>query len=65
MLILDINKKGLLVEKKFYNKDDMNKIKFDEKETKTDYSKNSFIYNFFYTLRQRIDDPRGIKRTKN
>ena len=65
VLILDINKKGLLVEKKFYNKDDMNKIKFDEKETKTDYSKNSFIYNFFYTLRQRIDDPRGIKRTKN
>ena len=65
VLILDINQKGLLVEKKFYNKDDMNKIKFDEKETKTDYSKNSFIYNFFYTLRQRIDDPRGIKRTKN
>mgnify|MGYP002009910353 FL=1 len=65
VLILDINQKGLLVKKEFYNKDDMNKIKFDEKETKTDYSKNSFIYNFFYTLRQRIDDPRGIKRTKN
>ena len=65
VLILDINKKGLLVEKKFYNKDDMNKIKIDEKTTNADYSKRSFIYNFFYTLRQRIDDPRGIKRTKN
>lgn len=65
VLILDINKKGLLVEKKFYNKDDMNKIKIDEKITNADYSKKSFIYNFFYTLRQRIDDPRGIKRTKN
>ena len=65
VLILDINKKGLLVKKKFYNKDDMNNIKFDEKETNVDYSKNSFIYNFFYTLRQRIDDPRGIKRAKN
>ena len=65
VLILDINQKGLLVEKKFYNKDDMNKIKSDEKITNADYSKRSFIYNFFYTLRQRIDDPRGIKRTKN
>ena len=65
VLILDINKKGLLVKKKFYNKDDMNKIKFDEQETYADHSKRSFIYNFFYTLRQRIDDPRGIKRTKN
>ena len=65
VLILDINQKGLLVEKKFYNKDDMNRIKVDEKQTNPDYSKRSFIYNFFYTLRQRIDDPRGIKRTKN
>ena len=65
VLILDINQKGLLVKKKFYNKDDMNKLNFDERETVTDYSKNSFIYDFFYTLRQRIDDPRGIKRTKD
>ena len=65
VLILDINQKGLLVKKEFYNKDDMNRIKFDDNETYADYSKNSFIYNFFYTLRQRIDDPRGIKRTKN
>ena len=65
VLILDINKKGLLVKKEFYNKDDMNKIKFDDKETNVDYSKNSFIYNFFYTLRKKIDDPRGIKRIEN
>ena len=65
VLILDINQKGLLVKKKFYNKDDMKKINFDEKRTEADYSKNSFIYNFFYTLRQRIDDPRGIKRSKD
>ena len=65
VLILDINQKGLLVRKEFYNKDDMNKIKFDDNETYADYSKNSFIYNFFYTLRQKIDDPKGIKRTKN
>ena len=43
----------------------MKQIKFDKQETSTDHSKRSFVYNFFYTLRQRIDDPRGIKRTKN
>ena len=65
VLVLDINKKGVLVKKEFFNKDDMKQIKFDNQETYTDHSKRSFIYNFFYTLRQRIDDPRGIKRAKN
>jgi outer membrane protein assembly factor BamE (lipoprotein component of BamABCDE complex) len=65
VLILDINNKGILISKKFFNKNDMNKIKFEQDITMTDHSKRSFVYNFFYTLRQRIDDPRGIKRSKN
>jgi len=65
VLILDIDSRGILVAKQFYNKDDMNKIKFDKNVTTSNHSKKSFIYNFFNTLRQRIDDPRGIKRTKN
>ncbi len=64
VLVLDINQKGLLVKKEFFNKDDMNQLKFDDQETYADHSKRSFIYNFFYTLRQRIDDPRGKKRIK-
>ena len=64
VLVLDINKKGILVAKKFYNKDDMQKINFDKNETVADHTKRSFVYNFFYTLRQRIDDPRGVKRSK-
>ena len=65
VLVLDINNKGILIAKKFYNKEDMNKIKFDENSTMTNHSRNSFVYNFLYTLRQRIDDPRGMKRAKN
>jgi len=65
VLILDINNKGILVSKKFYNKEDMKKIKFDKEITYSDHSRKSFVYNFFYTLRQRIDDPRGIKRSKD
>ena len=65
VLILDIDNRGILVAKQFYNKDDMNKIIFDKNYTTSNYSKKSFIYNFFSTLRQRIDDPRGVKRNKN
>ena len=65
VLVLEINNAGILQYKKFYNLDDMKKIKFEEDITIADHSKRSFVYNFFYTLRQRIDDPRGIKRSKN
>ena len=65
VLVLDIDQKGLLVNKEFFNKDDMKELKFDEEETYADHSKRSFIYNFFYTLRQRIDDPKGIKINNN
>ncbi len=65
VLVLEINERGTLIDKKFYNKDDMNKIKFDENETEILYSKRSFIYNFLSSLRQKIDDPLGKKRIKN
>ena len=65
VLILDINQKGMLVKKEFYNKDDMQKIRFDENQTVADYSRNSFVNSFFFSLRQRIDDPLGKKRIKN
>ena len=65
VLILEIDSKGLLVNKEFYNKDDMKKIKFDEAQTGINYQKKSFIYNFLSSLRQKIDDPLGKKRIKN
>ena len=65
VLILDIDSRGILIAKQFYNKEDMNKILYDKNLTIANHSKKSFIYNFFYTLRQRIDDPRGMKRSKN
>jgi hypothetical protein len=59
-----MDKKGILVSKKFYNKEDMNKIKFDDNFTTTNFTKRSFIYNFLTTLRNKIDDPLGKKRSK-
>ena len=63
--ILEIDSRGLLISKKFFNKDDMQKLKFDEQITTTDLTKSSFVYNFLYSLRQKINDPLGKKRIKN
>ncbi len=65
VLVLEIDNKGILLSKNFYNKDDMNKIGFDENITGINYSKKSFIYNFLSSVRQKIDDPLGKKRIKN
>jgi len=64
ILVLEIDSKGILVSKKFYNKTDMNEINFDQNVEEINYSKKSFIYNFLSTLRQKIDDPLGKKRIK-
>ena len=65
VLILEIDNNGLLISKNFYDKNDMKKIDFDESTTDINYSKKSFIYNFLYSVRQKIDDPLGKKRSKN
>jgi outer membrane protein assembly factor BamE (lipoprotein component of BamABCDE complex) len=64
VLVLEIDNTGILLSKKFYNKDDMNQIKFDEAQTGINYQKKSFIYNFLSSLRQKIDDPLNKKRIK-
>ena len=65
VLVLEIDNKGTLLTKKFYNKEDMNNINFDENITGMNYTKKSFIYNFLSSVRQKIDHPLGKKRIKN
>ena len=64
VLVLEINNKGILIDKKFYDKNSMQQIDFVENTTNTDYTKRSFIYNFLSSLRTKIDDPLGKKRAK-
>jgi outer membrane protein assembly factor BamE (lipoprotein component of BamABCDE complex) len=65
VLILELDNKGILLSKKFYNKEDMEKLKIDETITGLNISKKSFIETFLSSLIQKIDDPLGKKRVKN
>ena len=62
VLILEINNKGILSNKIFLNKNQMNDINFTPQITSMNYTKRSFIYNFLNSMRQKIDDPTGKKR---
>ena len=64
VLVLEINNYGILKKKEFYNKDDMEKIKIVEATTEAGFKRNSFIYEFMSSMRQKINDPLG-KRVNN
>ena len=64
ILLLDIDNKGILSKSYFFDKDKMNEIKFSEDTTQMSYSKNSFIYEFLYSVRQKINDPLGKRKIK-
>ena len=60
VLVVEIDKKGILKNKKFYNIDDQNKIIFNENKTLMS-DKDSFIYGVVSSLRQKIDSPKRNK----
>ena len=64
VLIVEINKYGLLEKKTFYDLTKMQEIKISKNTTEVDYQKDSFIYDFLSSMRQKINDPLG-KRRKN
>ena len=64
VLVLEIDKYGLLKKKDFYNKEQMKKIKVVKNITGDDFKKNSFIYDFMSSMRQKINDPLGTRAKK-
>jgi len=54
VLELKFDKYGILVSKKVYNKDDMNKITYLDKETKNDVSQKSFVSKFLSSVKQKM-----------
>ena len=64
ILLLDIDNNGILKNTVFFNKENMNKLKFSDNTTQINYNKNSFIYDFLNSMRQKINDPLGKKKIK-
>ena len=64
VLVLEIDKYGILKKKEFYNKDDMENIKIVEATTTASFKRNSFIYEFMSSMRQKINDPLGQRAKK-
>jgi len=64
VLVLEIDNYGILKKKEFFNKDDMKNIKIVKSTTEVGFKRNSFIYNFMSSMRQKINDPLGQRAKK-
>ena len=64
VLVLEIDDYGILKKKEFYNMKDMNKIKVVEDTTEASFARNSFIYDFMSSMRQKVNDPLGVRAKK-
>ena len=64
VLVLEIDSKGVLKNKSFYNKDDMENIQIAEATTEDGFRKKTFIYDFMSSMRQKLDDPLGTRAKK-
>ena len=64
ILVLEIDKYGLLKKKTFYDLQDMNEIKIANETTKSGLLKNRFIYDFMSSMRQKVNDPLGQRAKK-
>ena len=63
VMVLEIDNKGILAKKDFYNVNDMKTLKFDTQRSET-LKKRNFIYNFLSSLRQKVNDPMGVRKKK-
>ena len=63
VMILEIDDNGILAKKDFFDINDMKDIDFDQNRSES-LQKRNFIYNFLSSLRQRINDPLGVRKKK-
>ena len=64
VLVLEIDNYGILKKKEFYNINDMENIKIVDATTEAGFKRNSFIYDFMSSMRQKINDPLGQRAKK-
>ena len=64
VLLIEIDSRGLLAKKEFLDINDMKEVKFTDDVTVMNYSKKSFVYDFLSSMRQKVNDPLGIRAKK-
>ena len=64
ILIIEIDKYGVLKKKQFYNINDMREVNIAEVTTESGFRKKTFIYEFMSSMRQKINDPLGQRAKK-
>ena len=62
VLLLEVDNRGMLINKEFLDQDDLNKLKFTNKTTKTVTDQESFVSRALSGVITKIDDPLGKKR---
>ena len=62
VLVVELDDRGLVVNKDFYDLNEMNDIKIVKTTTEVDYQKSSFISDFLSSMRQKVNDPLGKRK---
>ena len=62
VLLLEVDNRGILINKEFLNQDDLNKLTFTNKTTKTIEDQESFVSRALSGVITKIEDPLGKKR---
>ena len=62
VLLLEVDNRGMLINKEFLDQNDLNKLKFTNKTTKTITDQESFVSRALSGVITKIDDPLGKKR---
>ena len=63
-MLLEIDSKGLLAKKELLDINDMKEVIFVDDITDINYSKKSFVYDFLSSMRQKVNDPLGVRSKK-
>jgi outer membrane protein assembly factor BamE (lipoprotein component of BamABCDE complex) len=64
VLVLEIDNKGILKSKSFYNIDDMENVQMVEATTIDGFRKKTYVYDFMSSMRQKMNDPLGMRAKK-
>tara|TARA_Y100001935_G_scaffold254715_1_gene264697 strand:- start:185 stop:646 length:462 start_codon:yes stop_codon:yes gene_type:complete len=62
VLIVELSKEGLLINKKIINLNDMNDVKYLKTQTDKEFQNKSVLYDVFSSLREKINAPIRSKR---